>query len=231
MWEFLACLSEDSLKNLASLSILIMEDEARKNGATEADIVISRNTGFHPLDIKVFRQFTLEYHYLFVIRCPKLDARAFIGILPAKPMEVKEKTNAVGIVGKSDRKFSNGSGEKWYVSDYDLMSVHKIAANGEVLEKVFFSGGDPKNPNSPLTARAEIIKRNLNLRLKNKIQHGAQDDYNSKFNRGVRMNEDRYIAAMLGELRPLGDGHSTRVFYQQYNLLWPYDDLGRYQKK
>lgn len=229
MWNFFSCLSDSSLKNLINVAIPVMEDDARKQGASEADIIISRAIGFHPSDVRVFRQFTTEYKYLFVIRCPKPDARAFIGILPPKPATVKEKSNSVGIVGKSDHRHFGDVNIKWYVSDYDLMCVYKISSSGEALEKVFFSGTDPKNPKSPLSLEAGKIIRNLNSRLKNKLQHGAQDDYSSKSNRGVKMNDDRHVAALLGELRPLGDGHSTRVFYDQFKLKWPYDDVGFYK--
>jgi hypothetical protein len=68
----------------------------------------------------------------------------------------------------------------------------------------------------------------LNRKLINKIQHGAQDDWKSEQNRGVKMNEDRYVAVMMGEIRPLGDGHSTSMFYKQYELHWPYNNLGKY---
>lgn len=230
MWNFMSCLTDASLKQLNQISAELMEAEAVQKGATVADIEISRMTGFHPLDIKALRQFTTEYKYLMIFRCPKVEARAFIGLLPAKMMVVKDKTNDLGLVSTLKSR-GETTVDQWFVSDYDLMSVYSITPNGSKIDKIFFSGTDLRNPRSGFSIQARDICLQLNRRLINKIQHGAQDDWNSQQNRGVKMSEDRYVVAMLGELRPLGDGYATHSFYNQYQLDWPYDDLGRYISK
>lgn len=226
-FNFLSCLDHRSLDNFKNISIGINEADAQKQGATQSDIDISRATGFHPLDVKALRMFTLEYKYLLVFRCPPLGSQAFIGILQPKPQVIKDKTNEFGIISPESKMTERT--EKWFVSDYDLMCVYKIFPNGVMERKIFFSGIDVNNPHSRLTPEATTICATLNRRLLNKIQHGAQDDWKSTKNRGVKMTQDRYIAAMLGEIRPLGDGYSTEVFYKQYNLDWSYDALGRYK--
>lgn len=230
MWNFMSCLNDASLRNWTDISIGIMEKEAVQKGATQSDLEIARNTGFHPLDIRALRAFTTEHKILLIFRCPKPDSRAFIGLLPAKMQAIKHKTNDVGLVSAPRRaQDQTRSPEKWFVSDYDLMSVYKINANGGLAKKIFFSGTDPNNSRSPLSQQATELCSKLNHRLINKIQHGAQDDWQSKTNRGVKMLDDRYLAAMLGDIRPLGNGHTTRLFYKEYHLIWPYDDLGRYK--
>lgn len=229
MWNFLSCLSEKSLNNLKNISIALNEQDAGKLGASPEDIAISRSIGFHPMDVRALRLFTLEHNYLLVFRCPKLDSRAFIGALPPKMMVIKEKTNEFGIVSTMKKTPEGELVDRWFVSDYDLMCLYRLSSNGAAEKKVFCSGVDVNNPRSPLPADASAFIRMLNARLINKLQHGAQDDFKSKNNRGVKMSEDRYVAALLGEIRPLGDGHSTRAFYQQYRLDWPYDDTGEYR--
>ncbi len=229
MWNFLSCLNDQSLANLKNISLDLNERDALRAGVTPEDIEISRSIGFHPMDVRAFRRFTQEYNYLLVLRCPKLDARAFIGMLQPKRMVIKQKTNEFGIVSRMEKSREGELVDRWFVSDYDLMCVYRLSSKGAKPEKIFFSGVDASNPRSRLTPEATAIMGKLNPRLLNKLQHGAQDDYKSKTNRGVKMSEDRYVAALLGELRPLGDGHSTRAFYQQYQLDWPYDDAGNYK--
>ena len=224
MPNFISCLNDQSLNNLKNTALQLNEEDAKSMGVSQADIELSRVIAFHPQDVRAFRLFTLEYNYLFILRCPKKGSQAFMGILPAKIAAIKTKTNDFGIVPKAI-----GERERWYVSDYDLMCVYKIASNGAKAEKVFFSGVDSNNPRSHLTPKATDIMVSINRKLINKMQHGAQDDFKSKSNRGVKMTEDSYVAVMLGNMQFLGDGHATHAFYRQHQLDWPYDDAGLYQ--
>lgn len=226
MWDFMSCMSDASRQRFGELAAGVMDADALKQGATQADLDIARATGFHALDVRALRTFTEEYKLLVVFRCPNPESRGYIGLLPAKGSAIKDKTDAQGLV--VDRKtFAKRGKVHWYTSDYDLMCVYRIKANAQVQEKVFFSGGDVSNPRSPLSPEATVLMQQLNRRLINKIQHGAQDDWQSKHNRGVKMAQDRYIASFLGQIMPLGNGSSTRDFYQRYGLVWPYDALGR----
>jgi len=221
MRDFLSCLSNESLKQFNNAAIDAMERDAIKKGATQHDLEMASITGFHPLDLIALRHFTLEYQLLLVFRCPKAEARGFIGILPPKIMVVKDKTNEAGIVSAKI-----GGKNMWLVSDYDLMCIYKISTDGQAQSKVFFSWADPSK-RGPLSQEATKIAVQLNRKLINKIQHGAQDDWQSVKNRGVKMANDLHIAVLLGEIVILGDGFSTSLFYQRHNMQWPYDNSGQ----
>lgn len=225
MWNFLSCMSEDSRKNFGAINATFIDEASIQKGATQNDIEISRVIGFHPLDVKAIREFTLEYKMLLIFRCPKADARGFIGMFPAKKWAVKTKTDASGTVSK----FTAVGSEQRFVSDYDLMSVYRIGPNGSTPSKIFFSNVNPRQRSS-LAPEATEICRNLNRKLINKIQHGAQDDWKSKGNRGVRA-DDKFVAGLLGEIRPLGGVNETKEFYQRLELgakpYWPYGIDGK----
>ena len=72
------------------------EQQWRKAGVPEADIAASRHTGMDARDIVVFR--LASPGRIFVIRCPKVTARAMHGMFPPKIMAIKDKTGSSGVV-------------------------------------------------------------------------------------------------------------------------------------
>src|ERR1700735_1446095 len=88
-----------------------------------------REPGLDGQDIIHLRQFTAAEKLLLIIRCPKRNAAAFHGDLPAKTWATKAKTNATGTV-----RDANGN---LMVSDYDMMSLWRY--NGTGYAKIYVS--------------------------------------------------------------------------------------------
>jgi len=103
------------------------------------DITFSRRTAIGAMDVLTFREFSRK-GILLIVRCPKLTARGWHGILPPKPLSVKTKTGESGVVVTS-----NG---RMFVSDYDLMSIWR--RGGTEWRKVVVSAGQgaPRGPYS-----------------------------------------------------------------------------------
>jgi hypothetical protein len=192
------------------------EQEWRKAGATECDITTSRLTGMDARDIRVFRQFS-ETGYLFIIRCPKVAARAMHGLFPPKPLAVKQKTGSSGVVVTE-----RGAMQ---VSDYDLMSVWKTSGAG-AWEKIFMSAANGA-PRGPWTAEARDLVRNLNTRLVSRLQHGCQDDFHSAKNPGIK-SSDHFALFERGACQPIASAEYCARAYAARGMAWVYSANGLY---
>ncbi len=190
------------------------EDEWRRQGLPEQDILFSRVSGIDGRDVRVFRDVTRR-GFLIVVRCPKVTARAWHGKVAPKPMAVKAKTGTSGVVVARDR---------MYVSDYDLMSAWRGSGGG--FEKIFMSaeGGAAHGPWSP---EAQALALELNKTLTSRIQHGCQDDYLSPLNPGVKLS-DHFAAFRLGVAEHLADSTACARYYATNRLSWPYDAAGKF---
>jgi hypothetical protein len=222
----------------------LAEAQWRKAGAEESDIQLSRRNGIDARDNGAFRRFTAAQGLLIVVRCPKVSARAFHGVVPPKMMAVKTGSGADGIARASFKsKLVDGTTivkEREYVSDYDLMSVWERRPGG--LTKIFVSPIDKPPPVDPkelwrgkFSPRAHAIVIGLNKVLVSRIQHGCQDDWNSVNNRGVKA-DDHFTAFFHGHPHYLSSPAATASFYGLHHLYfvpaqkktWPYDATGRF---
>ena len=163
----------------------------------------------------MLREYSGLRQMLIVIRCPKLTARPWHGLLPAKPMTLKQKTGDSGVAVTPRRMF---------VSDYDLMSIWRRADQG--LRKVFVSS-TTSNPRGPLTEEAKVILRELNASLVSRIQHGCQDDFHSVNNPGVKSN-DHFAGFLQGAVDHLANPGECAQPMQKHGLPWTYDAGGKY---
>lgn len=192
------------------------ENEWRRAGVSEMDIAFSRLSGIDARDVQTFREISSQHGLLIVVRCPKVAARAWHGLVPPKPWAMKQKTGTSGLaVGESG---------EIRVSDYDLMSIWRKGANG--FEKLFMSaaGGAPRGR---WTQEAQVLAVELNRRLVSRIQHGCQDDFESPKNPGVK-SSDHFAAFRLGQAVHLADPSSCARYYAQAGLHWPYDADGHF---
>ncbi|WP_132251805.1 hypothetical protein [Methylobacterium segetis] len=206
------------------------EGSAALEGVSDSDIHFSRLSGMSPQDIEHLRIFTINEGLLVVIRCPKRPARFHHGKYQPKTMETGItyeglKSGEDGLVRRPDGRIQ--------VSDYDLMCVYRIVEPGS-YEKVFFSGTDPTNKRSALTPEATSLLRKVNAGLKSRFQHGAQDDYQSAANPGVKHSvggsrPDRFAAFDVGTVSFLCDPRAAQEFYAKRGLAWPYGDSGRFE--
>ncbi|HRD66404.1 MAG TPA: hypothetical protein PKY50_09640 [Candidatus Competibacter sp.] len=192
------------------------ENEWRRAGVSEMDIAFSRLSGMDARDVQTFREISSQYGLLIVVRCPKVAARAWHGLVPPKPWAMKQKTGTSGLaVGESG---------EIRVSDYDLMSIWRKGADG--FEKLFMSaaGGAPRGR---WTQEAQVLAVELNRRLVSRIQHGCQDDFESPKNPGVK-SSDHFAAFRLGQAVHLADPSLCARYYAQAGLHWPYDADGHF---
>ena len=197
---------------------LMKDAQARKAGATDLDIKLSRESGFDARDIMNLRKFTLEKALLIVFRCPKPSARAFHGDFPAKTWATKTKTNETGTVF--------GRGGTLMVSDYDMMSAWRATGTG--YQKIYVSSiRGPGASSGPWLPQSASLVRDMNGFLITKIQHGCQDDWQSAQNPGVKMS-DHFLAIRRGDGIYLRDPVVCENFYRSHSLFWPYGAGGKY---
>jgi hypothetical protein len=195
------------------------EERAKRQGVTAETIGFARGAGMDPRDVAWLEAFTLRESYLLIFRCPKLEARAWYTVLKPKIAAVKAKTGSSGaVVDEKGRLF---------VSDYDMMSAYRLDDSSRPT-KLRVTGTDPAKDRSPFSPTAADLVRRLNKGLIARIQHGAQDDWNSPKNRGVDLKEDRFAVFERGLAQLLRDGHEARAFYANRGLTWPYDDRGSF---
>jgi len=90
------------------------ETEALRVDVPKQDIALSRQCGIDPIDVQAFREVSGR-GVMIIVRCPKATARAWHGLIPPKPISVKDKSGSSGVVVTSEGNM--------YVSDYDLMSI------------------------------------------------------------------------------------------------------------
>lgn len=190
------------------------EGDWRKAGVPEQDIVFSRLCGMDAHDVQVFREITAR-DLLIVVRCPKASARPWHGMLPPKPQRRKDPSGSSGVLVTS---------QHMYVSDYDLMSVWRWTPAAFTKIKLTASSGKDRGAWTP---EAVAIAKALNARLVSRIQHGTQDDWKSKDNRGVKKG-DHFAAFKLGISTYLVDVAACEGYYREHGLAWPYDGDGRF---
>jgi hypothetical protein len=204
-----------------------MDRKMQQKGVAQEDIDESYQVGMHPMDVRVFRDWSLK-NLLFVIRLPKLNARPWHGVLPPKIMAVKAKTGDFGVVVTSQR--VDGDGDEFqgqalgFVSDYDMMSVWK--SHGTGWEKIFISAANGA-ARGPWQAEARWLVQALNKELVSKLQHGCQDDYQSIKNPGVKQT-DRFGFFIKGAVQVCDTREACAKAYKENGLEWPYDQSGKY---
>jgi len=202
-------------------------DMAQRHEVSDQDIHFSRLSGMSPLDIDVLCDFTREEALLVVIRCPKRPARYFHGKFQPKPAHVKRKSDAATGLATE-----NGI---TYVSDYDLMSVWRLAGLGH-YEKIVFQAVSEKDPQL-FGPEANALMKKLDGRLLSAFQHGAQDDYNSAENPNVAMAStagklvDRFMVFNVGTPTYACNGLELQKIYERLlgRDIWPYDADGSYR--
>lgn len=195
------------------------EQEWKRKGVSQNDILFSRLCGMDAVDVSVFRRVSAERALIIITRCPKLTARPWHGTLMPKPASIKEeKTGTSGVV-VTDRGL--------FVSDYDLMGVWRHGRKG--YERICMSAPNGA-PRGPWTAEAHALVRYLNQQLVSRIQHGAQDDFDSPLNPGVKPT-DHFAAFANGHGEYLPSVAACEAYYARYDLDWPYDGAGRYSRK
>ena len=191
------------------------EAEARRAGVPLRDIEFSRRSGMDARDVRVMREFTAT-GYLIVVRCPKPTARAWHGLLPPKPISVKDKSGTSGVAVPKPGYMR--------VSDYDLMCLCR--QEGGKWRKVFASAANGA-PRGKYTAEAVGILKQLNQKLVSRIQHGCQDDFCSAKNPGVR-ETDHFAAFFSGHAEYKANRSECKRFYEQQKLIWLYGANGEY---
>jgi hypothetical protein len=191
---------------------------ARGAGADGLDTRLMLESGMDARDIMGLRRFTAVETLLLIIRCPKRNAAAFHGDLPAKTWATKAKTNATGTV-------SNAHGHLM-VSDYDMMSLWRY--NGTGYQKIYVSALEHGAASGAWGPEAVRIVRAMNAFLITRIQHGCQDDFvNVAKNPGVKM-ADHFLAIDVGHGVYLPTPIFCENFYKAHGLIWPYDASGRH---
>lgn len=192
---------------------------------SDYDHHISTLTSIDPGDVATFRAVCIENRVLIVVRCPGVSTRRFASLglrVSGKPEEDKEGLK----VGDDLVRRDNG---ELIVGDYDLMSVW--TSDGGSYERLVFTR-DGAGPSAKWTnPDAEHLFQRLNLALNIRIEHGANDDWNTKGNdvfrsikeRAVKGNR-RYVAfTETGGYRLLGSPAALKAFYlNTLKAPWPY---------
>lgn len=130
---------------------------------------LSRYTGFVAQDIDVISTLSAQRELLIIFRCPDFNANSYVsevkgGSHRMKPSHIKKKTGEHGVL------FYGG---RAYVSDYDLMCVHRLNRRTGAYEAVTLAWDGKSNKSA---AEEEIIGT-LNRQLVFKLQHGCNDCY------------------------------------------------------
>ena len=201
------------------------EEEWRRTGVLECDLAFSRLSGIGAPDVRTFREFSLR-GLLIVVRCPKLAARPWHGLLPPKPMVISKKTWEAEEVYKT---WETGvvyvdKERKMFVSDYDLMSIWRRGNSG--FEKVIVASTTTEL-RGPLPKEATAILRELNKQLVSRVQHCGQDDGTPVDHPGVKPT-DHFAAFNCGFSQHMGNFNECALYYAKYGLTWPYDAMGNY---
>lgn len=203
------------------------ENQALRAGVSQRDIDLSRQCGIDAMDVRTFRELSGN-GFLIVVRCPKVTARAWHGLIPPKPMSLKDKSGESGVVAERTHMLPSGetASEKisMRVSDYDLMSIWRQGGAG--WRKVVASAANGADRGS-FSPEATAIIKELNRSLVSRIQHGCLDDYCSPKNPGVKM-ADHFATFCNG----VGEHHANpvacKMFYERNKLVWLYGHTGAY---
>lgn len=145
------------------------QDRAEYRTASPKAQYLSDITGFVAQDIDVISRFCASKRLLIVSRCPNIYAKKYIkevksGEFQMKPGYIRKKTGSYGILRW---------GGRGYVSDYDLMCVHRL---GEKLGTYVALDMTWDGKGTMSLIEQEIIG-SLNKQLVFKIQHGCNDSY------------------------------------------------------
>lgn len=213
--------------NIQEAMELQRETEALYAGVPQRDIALSRLCGIDARDVRTFRESSAK-GLLIVVRCPKVTARAWHGLIPPKPISLKDKSGDSGVVAERTRKLPSGETvtEKiaMRVSDYDLMSLWRHGGAGWRKVLASAANGADRGPYSP---EATVIIKELNRGLVSRIQHGCQDDYCSPKNPGVKMG-DHFATFCHGVAAHHANPAVCKSFYERNTLVWLYDTTGSY---
>ena len=193
-------------------------------GVSSALILLGMDTGMDPEDISFLNIYTATHGYLIVFRCPKQAAFAYQGRYAPKIWKVKEKSDKFGIAHSEHGDF---------VSDYDMMCFWEKV--GHSLRPIHMAavGPDGYTPSGAgrgnYSAKAVRILREMNFKLKSKLQHGCQDDYYAPPDKhpGVKPS-DRFLAIRWGKDCFLPDAGACRKFYIYHGMPWYYDAEGHW---
>ncbi|NRF67562.1 hypothetical protein HLB44_11260 [Aquincola sp. S2] len=188
------------------------EELWRREGVSDPDIRLSRLTGMDARDLLFLRGFA-QRGYLFVIRCPKVAARAFHGDFQPKTSAASKTGLKTGTSGLA----VDGKGHIM-VSDYDLMSVWR--REGARWTKIVVSAANG-TARGPMPAEAQQLLQTLNQALQSPFQHGCQDDWFASANPGVKLG-DHFAAIGQGAIQHLPTPAACEAFYRQHSLEWPY---------
>lgn len=208
--------------------------EARRAGIGPEDIDTARKAGMLPADVAALRAFTTtQPGYCIVVRCPKPATYAWQGLLPAKIGAIGKKSGDSGVVsihrlqrdGSGAPLFRDGApmiDAALYVSDYDMMGVWHWVQDGWQRFRITAAAGAKRGAYG--SEAAELLRR-LNRSLTTKIQHGCQDDWASKDNRGVKP-DDGFCGFLKGEAAFIDGAAACRSYYLQNGLgVFPYDPV------
>jgi hypothetical protein len=193
----------------------------REHHIAESDIALSTASGMDARDVAFLRELTAARALCIIVRCPKPDGRVLQGVLPPKPMAVKEKSKEFGVVGRGTP--GQGDVQTW-VSDYDLMGLWKYEGGRHrplPLRNLTGALAD----HSTLEARA--VAALMNARLVSPIQHGCQDDFLDRRNPGVS-DKDHFAIYLRGRAQHLRGVAACAAFYRAHGLAWHYGPSGRY---
>lgn len=201
--------------NIQEAMELQRETEALRVDVPQQDIALSRQCGIDPIDVQAFREVSGR-GLLLIVRCPKATARAWHGLIPAKPISVKAKSGSAGVVVTAEGNM--------FVSDYDLMGIWRHSGAGWCKIVVSAADGASRGPYSP---EGTMVLRELNRSLVSRIKHGCQDDFCSPSNPGVKLS-DHFAAFYDGMGEYLFNPAVCKMFYERKGLVWLYDDSGGY---
>jgi hypothetical protein len=193
----------------------------REHHIPESDIALSTASGMDARDVQFLRELSGRRGLCIIVRCPKPDGRVLQGVLPPKPMAVKEKSKAFGVVGRGSP--ATGDVRTW-VSDYDLMGIWKHEGGRYrplPLRNLHGALADHS------TIEARTVAALLNASLVSPIQHGCQDDFIDDRNPGVS-GKDHFAVYDRGRAQHLRGVAPCAAFYRAHGLTWRYGLSGRY---
>lgn len=193
----------------------------RERGIPESDIALSDASGMDARDVRFVRELTAARALCIVVRCPKPEGRVLQGVVPPKPVTVKEKSKDFGLVGRGS--YETGDVQTW-VSDYDLMGIWRYEG-GRYRALPLRDLRGALDDRSTLEART--VAAALNARLVSPIQHGCQDDYRDRRNPGVS-TKDHFAIFDRGRALHLDRYADCARYYRSRGLAWTYGPSGRY---
>lgn len=201
--------------------------KARAAGVSQSAIDFSKLTGIDPMDVQTLERASAD-GLVIITRCPRIEALAYHGTFPAKPMRLKAKSDpATGLAtgpggARAVDRILEG---RQFVSDYDLMCVWGA---GDPPKKYFVSAwnGADRGAYPPESRR---ILQKLNRTLVSRLQHGCQDDFVHPKNPGLKPTET-FAAFHYGRKAFLRSPAACKALYEQLHIgPWLYDDAGNYR--